>query len=330
MKKILIFKTDRLGDLLNISPIINNIKINFPECEIDLICSKYNKSIANYFSRYVNIIVFRRPFIFFLLSNFNKFFFNKYDLIIQLDGKNHSYLSTIFIRSKKKICIQYSKLKSILGKKFTILRPNNIVRLFFSNSLNCIEDYNISNNKDFHYLSLYLKLISLENIKIVNQNHFLPIVLQKKIPRFNEEYFYLHIDERWNNFEKKAFDNINYAITKLSNNEKIVISSNIGGNNVFNKIDELFRNNLNIEIIKDPSIDDLISLIYYSHTCISSHSGLVVHLSAALKKRIIDIVPRHIFDELDRWIPFNVNYKRLDILNFSNQDLYSEVFSRKN
>jgi ADP-heptose:LPS heptosyltransferase len=217
-----------------------------------------------------------------------------------------------------------------LGKKFTILRPNNIVRLFFSNSLNCIEDYNISNNKDFHYLSLYLKLISLENIKIVNQNHFLPIVLQKKIPRFNEEYFYLHIDERWNNFEKKAFDNINYAITKLSNNEKIVISSNIGGNNVFNKIDELFRNNLNIEIIKDPSIDDLISLIYYSHTCISSHSGLVVHLSAALKKRIIDIVPRHIFDELDRWIPFNVNYKRLDILNFSNQDLYSEVFSRKN
>ena len=75
----------------------------------------------------------------------------------------------------------------------------------------------------------------------------------------------------------------------------------------------MFRNNLNIEIIKDPSIDDLISLIYYSHTCISSHSGLVVHLSAALKKRIIDIVPRHIFDELDRWIPFDINYKRTNI-----------------
>jgi ADP-heptose:LPS heptosyltransferase len=330
MKKILIFKTDRLGDLLNISPIINNIKINFPECEIDLICSKYNKSIANYFSMYVNIFVFNKPFIFFLLSNFNKFFLNKYDLIIQLDGKNHSYLSAIFIRSKKKICIQYSKLKSIFGKKITILRPNNIINFFFTNSLNCTEDYNVSNNNDFHYLSLYLKLISLENIKIVNQDHFLPIDLPKRIPRFDKEYFYLHIDERWNNFEKKAFENISYAISKLSTNEKIVISSNIGGNIVFNKIEKLFTNVSNIEIIKDPSIDDMISLIYHSHTCVSSHSGLVVHLSGALKKRIIDIVPKNIFDELDRWIPFNVEYKRFDILNFSNLDLCSEVFSRKN
>ena len=330
MKKILIFKTDKLGDLLNISPIINNIKINFPECEIDLICSQYNKSIANYFSMHVNILVFKRPFIFFLLSNFKRFFLNKYDLIIQLDGKNHSYLSTIFIRSKKKVCIQYSKLKSILGKKFTILRPNSIIKFFFSNSLDCKENYNVSNNKDYHYLSLYLKLISLENIKIVNQNHFLPIDLPKKISRFDKEYFYLHIDERWNNFEKKAFENISYAISKLSTNEKIVISSNIGGNIVFNKIEKLFTNVSNIEIIKDPSIDDMISLIYHSHTCVSSHSGLVVHLSGALNKRIIDIVPKHIFDELDRWIPFNVDYKRLDILNFSNLDLYSEVFSRKN
>ena len=322
MKNILIFKTDRLGDLLNISPIINNIKINFPECKIDLICSNYNKSIANYFSKYVDIIVFKRPFIFFLLSNFNKFFLNKYDLIIQLDGKNHSYLSTIFIRSKKKICIQYSKLKSILGKKFTILRPNNIVKFFFSNSLSCIEDYNVSNNKDFHYLSLYLKLISLENIKIVNQNHFLPIDLPKKISRFDEQYFYVHIDERWDNFDIKAFENISCAISKLSNNEKIVISSNIGGNNVFNKIRKLYSEVPNIEIVQDPCIDDMISLIYHSHTCVSSHSGLVVHLSGALKKRIIDLVPLNIFDELDRWIPFNVVYKRLDILNFSNYDLY--------
>ena len=28
MKKILIFKTDRLGDFLNISPVINNLKLN--------------------------------------------------------------------------------------------------------------------------------------------------------------------------------------------------------------------------------------------------------------------------------------------------------------
>lgn len=327
MRQILIFKTDRLGDLLNISSVINNIKINFPNCRIDLVCSKYNKNIANYFSNYVNILVFEKPFIFFLLSNFKIFFLNRYDLIIQLDGKNHSYLSALLIRSKKKICIQYSKLKYILGKKVNILRPNNIIKLFYSNTLISTENYDISNNKDFHYLSLYLKLISLENIKIVNQDHFLPINFPNKISKFNNEYFYLHIDERWNNFEKKAFENINNAISHLSIDKNIVIASNIGGNNVFNKISELHDNKTNIEIIKDPSINDMISLIYYSHTCISSHTGLVVHLSAAFKKRIIDIVPKHIFNELDRWIPFNVDYIRLNILDFKSCDLNTKISS---
>ena len=47
MKNILIFKNDKLGDFINISPIIINIKKKFPNCEITLICSNYNYPIAN-------------------------------------------------------------------------------------------------------------------------------------------------------------------------------------------------------------------------------------------------------------------------------------------
>ena len=75
MKKILIFKTDRLGDLLNISPIINNLKLNYPSSSITLICSEYNKSIAEYYRNDLNLIVFNKPLIFFLLKNFKFFFF---------------------------------------------------------------------------------------------------------------------------------------------------------------------------------------------------------------------------------------------------------------
>ena len=49
MKNILIFKTDRLGDLLNISPVLFNLKTNFPDSQITLVCSNYNKSIAKYY-----------------------------------------------------------------------------------------------------------------------------------------------------------------------------------------------------------------------------------------------------------------------------------------
>ena len=73
MKKILIFKTDRLGDLLNISPIINNLKLNYPTSSITLICSKYNKSLAKYYHNDVEFIIFKKRFVeylFFEIINF--------------------------------------------------------------------------------------------------------------------------------------------------------------------------------------------------------------------------------------------------------------------
>jgi ADP-heptose:LPS heptosyltransferase len=91
MKKFLIFKTDRLGDLLNISPIISNIKKNNKMNEITLICSKYNSSVAEYYKNELNFIVYQKPFIFFLLKNFKLIFYKKYDFVLQLDGKKHSY-----------------------------------------------------------------------------------------------------------------------------------------------------------------------------------------------------------------------------------------------
>ena len=40
------------------------------------------------------------------------------------------------------------------------------------------------------------------------------------------------------------------------------------------------------------------------------------------KKNIIDLVSPNINDELDRWIPFNINYKRFDINNFDNNEFF--------
>ena len=67
MKKILIFKTDRLGDLLNISPIISNLKLNNPSCEITLICSNYNEPLVKYYHHDLNYIVFKKSIIAFFL-----------------------------------------------------------------------------------------------------------------------------------------------------------------------------------------------------------------------------------------------------------------------
>ena len=316
MKKILIFKTDRLGDLLNISPIINNLKLNYPSCSITLVCSKYNKSIAEYYHNDVEFIILNKPLLFFLIKNIKRILFNKYDFIFQLDGKSHSYFTSILVNAKKKVCINFIKKKKILSKVIIIKRPNFFINYFFDEKILSYEDYNIKDNINYHYLTLYLSLLKKLNIKILSKQHYLPLINPKKVSKFNDGYCLIHIDQRWENFPLSVVTSLKKKILLLSNSHNIVISSNIGSNKVFKYLfNELF-DKTNIEFIKDPNLHSTISLVYNSKSCISSHSGLIVHTAAAFKKKIIDIVSKDIFNELDRWIPYNVDYKRFDINNF--------------
>ena len=316
MKNILIFKTDRLGDLLNISPVISNIKSNYPDSNITLICSKNNNYLAKYYKNDLKIIVYRYPLIFFLIQNF-KLLKNKFDIILQLDGKNHSYFLSSILRADKKACIKFIKKKKFFKIPILISRPNFIIRTFFHFHEVSYEDYSLNNNHKYHYLSLYLNLIKKMNINIISKDHYLPFVNPKNVSNFKEGYFLFHIDKRWEAFEINVKNKLKDKILSLSKKNCVVITSDFGGNHIFDFINNELNNLTNIQIIEKPNLDNLISLIYFSKTCISSHSGLIVHAGSAFKKNIIDLVSPDINNELDRWIPFNINYNRFDINNFN-------------
>ena len=317
MKNILIFKTDRLGDLLNISPIIYNIKVNFPKCKITLVCSNYNKLIAKYYENDLNILIYNKPLIIFLIRNYLNLNKNKFDLILQLDGKNHSYISSIFLNAHTKACIKYIKNKKIFNKLIPVSRPNFLINKFFDINEVSYENYNLNDNHKYHYLNLYLNLLKKLNINIFSKEHYLPFNNASNPSDFNESYFLFHIDERWSMFEPTTKYKLKKKILILSKKNKIVITSNIGGNKIFKFLKVEFENSDNIQIIESPDLHKTLSLIYYSNTCVSSHSGLIVHAGAAFKKNIVDLVSPNINNELDRWIPLNINYKRFDINNFN-------------
>ena len=320
MKNILIFKTDRIGDLLNISPVIYNLKINFPKCKITLVCSNYNKSIAQYYENDLNILIYNKPLIIFLIKNYLNLNKNNFDLILQLDGKNHSYISSVFLNAYTKACIKYIKNKKFFNKFISVSRPNFLINKFFDINEISYENYHLNENHKYHYLNLYLKLLKKLNIKIFSKDHYLPFKNPINQSNFNEGYFLFHIDERWEMFDSNIKNKLKQKILFLSKNNKIVVTSNIGSNKIFNFLKIELENTNNIQIIESPDLNKTLSLIYYSNTCVSSHSGLIVHTGAAFKKNIIDLVSPSINNELDRWIPFNINYKRFDINNFNNYD----------
>ena len=101
--KYLIFRTDRIGDFLITSPLINAIKNNDTNAQIYVVSSNKNKEfIINY--KFVDRV--------FLLKKNN--FLNKiklyfelkkfsFDVVIVSDKKNRSIILTLFLKSKKNI-----------------------------------------------------------------------------------------------------------------------------------------------------------------------------------------------------------------------------------
>ena len=74
MKKIIIFKSDMLGDLILFSPCLKIIKENIRDAHITLICSEFNYQIAKNYEYVDKFIILKKNFIGFLLKNFRYFF----------------------------------------------------------------------------------------------------------------------------------------------------------------------------------------------------------------------------------------------------------------
>ena len=321
MKNILIFKTDRVGDLINITPVINNIKLNYPNSKIDIICSKYNSQFAEFIKELNEIIIYEKSLYKFLKVNLSHILSSKYDVIFQLDGKTHSYFLSFLYKSVKKYSLRFIKQKKIFSLTYEVVRPNFFYQ-YFLNTIDCNENYNLDNNKSYHYLTLYLKLLDNAGVQIINKEHVFNFKPKKKVVKFNDEYTHFHIDEKWLYFDKNIHNNLIKLLKSYSSSKKIVISSNLGTNILFDNVYEKFKKNNNFLFFKSPNFSDIISIIYYANTCVSSHSGFIVHLASCYKKNIIDIVDSNIFNELDRWIPFNISYKRYDINHIENITLY--------
>ena len=119
-KKILIFRTDRTGDLLLSLPLIYTLKDTYSNSSLHLVCSESNYSFAK------NIKIFEKILIFPLNNVLKKINFIydlvkiKYDIIIVLDGKNRSIFSSVFLKSSLKINKTSKKIHQYICKFFKI------------------------------------------------------------------------------------------------------------------------------------------------------------------------------------------------------------------
>ena len=293
MKEILIFRTDRIGDLLLYLPLINCLKRNYPSSIISIVCSEKNYSYANDLQLFNKVHLYPKSFMQKIIL-FIKLF-SKKDLVMVLDGKKRSIYFSIFIPSKLKILFS----PSLFIKKFFSIFFNHFFYIDYNQSIVSYQEEALKLLK----LTLIEEDCLLKN-KTTNK-------LNYKIPVSKNPILLFNFDEKWiwENYIK-TFENIEPSYEELISfiedvvNKKqytLLISDGLIRNALFDRLiseshkinefvyEKKIGDNAKIYLFRKVDIHDLNHLIKCSNVMLTCH-GAPSHLAACNSKKIIDII----------------------------------------
>ncbi len=213
LKKILVFRTDRLGDFI-ISKSVLNTLFQTKQFLIDIVVSKQNYDYVKNFKSFNNIYIFKKNFLKFFLLN-KDLLFKKYDYILIHDGKRRSHFLSLFVRGKKFSLIKFSK--SSIFYKF--------IKIF-----NFTTYYNSENTKlydNLHFLNLLINV----NKNISTNNFYFDYEFDESFS-LNKKYCIFHLDEKW--FKNYYYNDFTYPEWSIP---------------LFNQIINIIKNKFNLPIL---------------------------------------------------------------------------------
>ena len=187
VNNILIFRTDKIVDLLITCPVVLTIKKHLTNSTITLITSKNTHNYAKSFGFIDDIVMFPQDN---LLEKF-KFIISlakkKYNYILILDGKDRSIILSKFLKVDK-IFHTYPQKKI-----------NFFTKIFFSKKYTTFLD-----NQSISLKRLYGSILDKIGVKIIKKDY--KILLHQNIKKINifkkenisnKKYILIHLDEKW-------------------------------------------------------------------------------------------------------------------------------------
>ena len=190
LKKILVFRTDRLGDFIISKSVLNNL-IHSKKYIIDVVVSEKNYSYIKNFKSFNNIFIYKNSFFKFFFE-YQSLFLSKYDYILIHDGKRRSHLISFFLKGKKFSLIKFSKSSFFY----------NLIKIF-----NYSTFYNSEKNLLFNNLQFLNTLIDEKN-NIQNNNFYFDYKFDNSFYLDNKKYCVFHLDEKW--FKNYYYNDFTY------------------------------------------------------------------------------------------------------------------------
>ncbi len=164
--KILVIRLSSLGDIILTFPVIKNIKLNFPDCEVWYLTKKNFAPILNTHPDIDKVIEFKN-----LKTTLKELSSENFDFIFDLHSNLRSIILTSFLKAGKKVRYKKDSLWRYILIRFKYISPR-LERHVVDKYLQTLKDVN---------LKIFTKELSVKNIRI---NTISIKVISKKLSSF--------------------------------------------------------------------------------------------------------------------------------------------------
>ncbi|HEX2788518.1 MAG TPA: glycosyltransferase family 9 protein [Ignavibacteria bacterium] len=286
IKKILVVRTDRIGDVILTLPLIYQIKKILPHANVSILVSQNVAELLYDYEIIDEVIILEN------IKNL-KMFFKRicYDLVINafpvFDISRAEYLSKVPLR----IGTAYRWYSFLYNIKIHEHRKECLLHEYQYN-VNLLKKLYPEAGYDFKYS---FKINETEE-SLLNEK------LQKYLFNINDEYIIIHPSSGGSSIdvsEDVLVDFINKF--QKNNNIKIAITGKISEKNFNSKIEN--KNNI-IDLSGELNLRELLILINNSKLFIANSTG-PIHIAGALNKKIIGFYPEQKPMNETRWGPLN-------------------------
>ncbi len=273
MKKILIARTDRIGDLILTTPLINEIKKNIKDSFIAVLVSDYAKEI-----------LYNNPDVDLILTIEDKKIYEK------IKKENFDIALIVYPRFRVALAIFLAGIKERIGTAYRWYSPlffNKNIKIHRKNSNLHEADLNLLLAKDLIGEKKAEKVFyfSTEAERIRADEYIVKI-------GFKENFIIIFIGGRGSadNLSPEKYAELCQAINKETG-KKILVSYGIFEDEKIKRFIKKIRVNADIHIIENPlPIRELAALIEQCDVFISGSTG-PMHIAAALGKKTLSFFP---------------------------------------
>jgi ADP-heptose:LPS heptosyltransferase len=295
IKKIIVSRTDNLGDVILTLPLITQIKKNFPKAEVTFLVKKYvHDLIKDYpgIDKFVFIDKLNSS------SKLRKFFqAGNYDMMFNVFPRFELALAAFLLGVKVRIGTGY-RWYSYLFNKRNHEHRKTAEKHEAQYNLNLLKT--VVHNKDFP-VEFHLSVSKIE-IKNLSEK------LKGKLD-LNSDFIIVHIPSNGSaaTLPKEKFAEYINRFNSEFKDVKVIFTGVDGEeddiNAVINKIED--TSNI-VNLCASLTLSELKVLIDKSKLFISNSTG-PIHIAGALNKNIIGFYPHHLPASKNRWKPLSEN-----------------------